>query len=237
MAILYFMGVKITSLIEKMVGIIAPHSCLGCGSKDNILCFGCYASQVVRPEPFCALCGGPSQDWQLCDPCRQRSGLDYVWVGAEYSGLIRQVIHVFKFERARAAYVPLARLLADALPYGDWQIVPIPTAANRIRQRGYDHALLLAEQLAEVRQLPLLSPLKRTSKSRQVGAGRARRLLQSEAVFRSVPNIDVKGKHLVLVDDVCTTGATLSAAARVLRQAGAQEVHAVVCAWQAPKAD
>jgi ComF family protein len=235
MAILYFMAVKITSLIEKMVGLVAPYSCFGCGSKDNILCFGCYASQVVRPESFCALCGGPSRDWQLCNACRLRSGLEHVWVGAEHAGLVQKVVQVYKFERARVAYVPLARLLIDSLPYGDWHLVPIPTASNHVRQRGYDQTLLLAEQVADIRQLPLLRPLRRVSNVRQVGANRAERLAQAEGVFQIVPRAEVKGKNIVLIDDVCTTGATLSAAARELRRAGASEVHAVVCAWQAPK--
>jgi ComF family protein len=235
MAILYFMAVKITSLIEKMVGLVAPHSCFSCGNRDNILCFGCYISQVVRPESFCALCAAPSRDWRLCDPCRERSGLEFVWVGAEYDGLLMQVLHAYKFQRARAAYVPLARLLIDILPYGDWHILPIPTATNRVRQRGYDQTMLLAEQLAEMRQLPLLCPLQRTSNARQVGANRAERLAQAERAFQLEPNAAVKGKKVVLVDDVCTTGATLTGAAQLLRQAGASEVHAAVCAWQAPK--
>lgn len=236
MAILYFMAVKITSLIEKIVAITAPHRCILCGSNDNVLCFGCYASQVVRPDAFCALCATPSADWRLCQICRLRSGLEYVWVGAEYDGLVKQTIHKYKFERARAAYSNLARLLDDSMPYGDWQIVPIPTAANRIRQRGYDQTALLAQEIARLRSLPLIHLLRRVSMRRQVGANRAQRLAQSEQAFQMTPNAQfTKEVPVVLVDDVCTTGATLTAAAQLLKRAGVQEVHAVVCAWQAPQ--
>jgi ComF family protein len=236
MAILYFMAVKITSIIEKMVAITAPHRCISCGIDDNILCPGCSISHIVSSNPFCAICAQPCANWRLCPTCRQHSGLEYVWVAADYTDLIKAVIHKYKFERARAGYVPLARLLAASLPYGDWQIAPIPTADSRVRQRGYDHARLLAEELAGARQLPLLLPLRRTGNSRQVGASRTARLAQAQQVF-TLSGVGVKGATIVLVDDVCTTGATLSAAAKVLKRAGAKKVHAVVCAWQAPKAN
>src|SRR5262245_40633672 len=130
-----------TSLIEKIVGFIAPHRCLSCGIEDNVLCDGCYQTLVMRPRPFCAICGRSSADWRLCPACRAASGLEHVWVGSRYEGLIEQLLHCYKFERLRAGFAPLSRLLADSLPWADWLVVAIPTAPIRVRVRGYDQTL------------------------------------------------------------------------------------------------
>lgn len=232
MAILYSMQVKMTSLIEKAVALIAPHRCLGCGIQDNILCKNCQKTQVLSPPSFCAICTKPSKAWQLCTGCKAKSGLHSVWVASLYDGVLKNVIHDYKFARKRAAFEPLARILDTALPAGDWHIVPIPTATNHVRQRGYDHAQLLARALAARRELPYTPLLARAHDSRQVGANRQTRQQQTRQAFyvaKPVPR-----GTIMLVDDVCTTGATLSAAAQTLRAAGATEVCAVVCAWQSP---
>lgn len=223
-----------TSLIEKIIAIVAPHHCLVCGIEDNSLCAGCYASYINRPDSFCALCSKPSKDWRLCKACQVRSGLNYVWVGTEYQGLVARLIKLYKFERLREAYKPLTSLLADSLPYGDWQLVPIPTAPSRIRQRGYDQSLLLASALAKHRQLPITNLLRRAHDKQQVGANRQQRWQQAGDALYLTKSSRIKGASIVLVDDVCTTGATLVVAAKLLKQAGAHEVNAVVCAWQAP---
>jgi ComF family protein len=160
--------------------------------------------------------------------------LEWVWVGSEYGGVVAKLVKAYKFERMRDAYKPLTQLLQDSLPYGDWQIVPIPTAPNRIRQRGYDQTLLLAKALAHQRKLPLTPLLRRAHDSQQVGSSRKQRLLQAKKAFYLTKATSLKGAKVVLIDDVCTTGATLAAAANLLKQAGASQVNAVVCAWQAP---
>ena len=223
-----------TSLIEKIVAFVAPHHCLVCGIEDNVLCAGCRLTQLIQPDPVCVLCGRPSLDWRLCPACQRQSGLDYVWIGGDYSGPLAELLRRFKFERSRAAYEPLSQLLADRLPYGNWQLVPIPTAPSRIRQRGYDQTLLLAEALAATRELPLAPLLRRWHDDRQVGASRTVRQRQAKDLFYFNQSVPVLSRGVVLVDDICTTGATLSSAAQLLRRSGAETVHAVVCAWQAP---
>ena len=119
----------------------------------------------------------------------------------------------------------------EALPYfaADILIVPVPTATSRVRSRGYDHAKLLAKELAGAAQLKHESLLLRLCQTRQAGAKRQTRIQQLEGAF-GLKKQDIKGKHVLLVDDVVTTGATLEEAAKVLKQAGAKTIDAVVFA-------
>ncbi|HSW81720.1 MAG TPA: phosphoribosyltransferase family protein [Candidatus Saccharimonas sp.] len=159
----------------------------------------------------------------------------YVWPAALYEGNFERVIHLLKFERSRAAHIPLAAAMQAALPYDDWLVVPLPTASRRMRQRGYDQAVLLAQAIAKARGLPTRLVLERVQSTRQLGSNRVQRQKQSTKMFCMMPRANVQGTKILLVDDVCTTGATLTAAARLLKQAGAAQIDAVVAAWQPPK--
>ena len=96
--------------------------------------------------------------------------------------------------------------------------------------RGYDHAALLARELARHTELTTMPVLRRVGQTRQVGATRSQRLKQLEGAFYVRRPEEIQGKKILLVDDLVTTGATLEAAARCLRLAGARTVSAVVFA-------
>lgn len=228
MAILSSDHVKMTSILEKIVAIIAPHRCILCGNYNNKLCALCAADLPCLEVSACVLCGAPTVDWRTCHACK--SPLAFIWPYAAYQDEIRAILHAYKFEHARALAEPLAACLAATIPYLDssWAIVPTPTASARARQRGYDQAVLLARELAKKRGLQYRQPLVRQSSVRQVGASRTMRQRQATQLFVARP---VRGRVL-LVDDVCTTGATLQAAAAALKKAGATEVAAVVVAWK-----
>lgn len=109
-------------------------------------------------------------------------------------------------------------------------IVPVPTATSRVRQRGYDQATVLARRLARKQRLPYARLLARLGQAHQVGAGRAERVSHLKDAFRAIRVAHIQGAHILLIDDVCTTGATLESAARTLRAAGAKRVDALVFA-------
>jgi len=107
--------------------------------------------------------------------------------------------------------------------------MPIPTASSRrIRQRGFDHTKLLAQQLGQILKLDVRTSLRRIGQSQQVGTKSAQRIKQAEGMFQVAGS--VTDQKIILVDDVTTTGATLEEAARVLKRAGAKQVGAVVFA-------
>jgi ComF family protein len=221
-----------TSLLERIVATIAPHHCIVCGIQNNILCIGCAYDLFGRVESACFVCKAPTHDFRVCKRkhCRKISSLEHVWVGANYEGDIARLIKAFKFERAVAAAEPLGKALTAILPYlpKETILVPIPTANHRIRQRGYDQAVLLAKQLSLTTGYETKQLLVRRTDGRQVGATKRQRAIQSAHAFIVTKPEQCKGAPILLVDDVVTTGATLSAAAKILKDAGAKSINAVV---------
>ena len=168
---------------------------------------------------------------RTCITCRRVSPLYAVRAATRYEGSIKEVIWHLKFERAQAGAIPLARLLVVRLRLPAEAIVmPVPTSTRRVRQRGYDQTVLIARSLARRTKLPYMQALTRLGKQQQHTASRVQRLTQLATAFQIMRPQMVQGKHIILIDDVITTGATLEAAARTLKAAGAKRVSAAVCA-------
>jgi predicted amidophosphoribosyltransferase len=196
---------------------------------------------IALAPPLCAACGRSCRPEAIaCSRCRRRlaaaepllgsgpAGLDRAWSSAAYEGVARDLVAALKFRRL----LPVADLMAERI---EWlapahmlsgSVVPVPTAPPRLRRRGFDPAGEVAAALAERLEAPLERCLARRGSSRQVGRRRAERVGHP-------PRIHATGaapRSALLVDDVLTTGATLTACARALRAAGASRVVAVTFA-------
>jgi ComF family protein len=201
------------SLLDRVISFVAPSQCLACGTEGTLLCQGCAARCFQQP------------------PIVQLAALHGVWSRTVYNKTAKQLIHAYKFERAQYAAPTIAKLMADALPPvpPNTLLVPVPTATSRYRQRGYDHAYLLAKALAGELKLPSAKLLTRMGQTRQVGASKSVRHSQLQDAFRLTGRLP-PGQAVLLVDDVVTTGASLEAAARVLQKAGVKAVYAITFA-------
>jgi ComF family protein len=157
--------------------------------------------------------------------------LKHVWAATDYDGFAKRLVQAFKYERAQAAAAIIASSMRAALPYlAGALVVHVPTATSRVRSRGYDHTGLLARALAKQLNLESAPALARLGQSRQVGSKRKQRHLQLSSAFRVKNSSKIAGRHILLVDDIVTTGSTLEAAANALKAGGAKTVDAVVFA-------
>lgn len=222
----------IVSILESLIGVIAPLQCAVCSAQGQALCSSCAEDTLTEVPSRCFRCFRRTYDYRTCSNCRRLAPIRHAWVSTEYNKEIAKLIQAYKFQRNRALARPFAELLARSLPYHKQPliIVPVPTASSRVRRRGYDHTLLLSQALADRLGWPLVTHLRRVGQSRQVGTTRANRFVQLEGAFRPIRGELLATHGVLLVDDVVTTGATLSEAARSLKQAGAGFVCGVAIA-------
>jgi ComF family protein len=158
--------------------------------------------------------------------------IDQLWVAATYDGWVRHAIHAYKFsgETARAAH--FAGLIASACSTIDANaaLAPVPLHPRRKRQRGYDQTMMLAKHVSKRTGQELFSGLRKGRDTpQQVGLSRTERSLNLLDAFELAPGYSSPAS-VILIDDVATTGATLTECAIALRNGGATRVAAVVIA-------
>lgn len=227
------------SVLGTVVGWLAPPECLACGAEGETLCSSCAISVIVPFGSRCFDCAALTPNARTCERCRPGAPSS-VWITTNYDDVAQDLIHKFKLGQQRVAAEPISRLMAatylsfaqqnDALQSQGYLVVPVPTAASRIRQRGFDHADLLARSVARRLNLPCSKALRRVGSERQLGTNRTKRLAQQEGKYMVYKRELIVGRNILLVDDVTTTGATLRVATKVLRAAGAKHVDALVFA-------
>ena len=226
------------SVLEVLVGWLAPPQCVVCDEEGASLCTSCAAVEILPYGERCFSCGSVSSLSRTCERCRS-SAPRHVWVATHYENAAKRLVQIYKFGHQRVAVDSLSLLMMTSLldfnSIGDLQvldylIVPVPTATSRVRQRSFDHSALLARQLGHNLKLQYINALARLGQSRQLGSARPRRLTQLDGKFIvRYPRL-IAGRNILLVDDVVTTGATLKAATKALRAGGAARVDALVFA-------
>ncbi|HWM94552.1 MAG TPA: ComF family protein [Thermoanaerobaculia bacterium] len=228
-----------------LLHLLLPAPCLGCGepllaSAPLGLCAPCRGKLAPLGRTACAVCAGPLDAFDpppgyCCGACREEppafDRLLALWV---YRPPLDAVVQGLKFRRLDYLGRHLANALADGLGEaldGFDGVVPVPLHWRRRFTRGYNQAERIACPLAGRLGLPLVPVLRRSRPTPpQTSLGKAGRLANLRRAFRVPRPEKIRGLRLLLVDDVATTGATLDAAAGVLRRAGAAGVTAVVAA-------
>lgn len=222
------------SPLESLIGLLAHDQCIICG-KDNIaLCYACFHQEIFTEDSRCYMCNKLAKNSGICTACTSR--LRRIWWLGLYKGQLKDLLWQMKFHRRRSHGRLFGTYLADTLPHlpAETLVIPVPTAPRRIRRRGFDQAKLIAQTIAEKRKLRFLDPLYRVSTVDLIGKTRTeRRELMRESLAIKRQEL-LGGATVLLVDDVLTTGATIEAAAALLRKQGVKHVDGALVARQLP---
>jgi len=241
----------LSSFTVAALDLVFPALCpvceatLGAGRRDP-LCGACWDSITRLGPPWCDVCGAapvlatshrepPAALSCPCAACASEPPAhDYARSAAVYESELRDALHAFKFSGRRALASPLGDLATEqcaaSLPGGIDALVPVPLAPERERQRGFNQSALLARRIARRLAVPVrpgwLARVRSTQPQSDLSA--AERRANVRGAFRASDR--VADRHVLLVDDVLTTGATLDACARALRAAGAWRIGALTVA-------
>lgn len=194
--------------------LLFPHSCRGCGLTGEALC-ECCKNNIIK--------------------CRVDLNKPNFYAVSSRDGLLDDLIHEYKYQSVRALARPLAELLNAILPNDlpkNSIIVPLPTATNHIRVRGFDHTYKIAKNLSKIRGYKVEKLLVRNKNTVQVGASKKERLTQASLAYALNPKIAIKkDSTYILFDDVYTTGASIKAAKTLLEKAGIKNIKVALLAY------
>ncbi len=236
------------NLLLKLLHSIFPTPCASCQTplwNDPVpfFCRQCWESRYPIPGPVCPRCGRPfasstalhHSPTHQCGTCRKRPpAFTQAWSVFPYQTPLKEAITLFKYQGKLALAHPLTQAMIAALPAlppldG---IIPVPLHPQRLREREYNQSHLLAHRLSQELGIPLfLACLLRIRPTPpQTSLSRKARLTNLRKAF-SVANLAlIKGKRILLVDDVFTTGTTLNECAKTLRRAGSGPVYGLTLA-------
>ena len=242
MSLLLQVRPALRATIDAAVALLLPRSCVACegqmaDSEQGVVCGACWSRLAFLPHPQCERCGHPTQgtECRYCElfPPFVRAARSVCWVPHEAGSAI---VHALKYHEWHAAAAGMAERMArlswprDVLRERS-AVVPVPLSRTRARERGFNQAELVAAGLSSRWRVPLWTDVLRRghssgSQTRLTPDARAANVVTAFTVPANSPVVRAKlaGRHIVLVDDVLTTGATLNACAAALFEAGARIV-------------
>jgi len=229
----------LTAALDLLFPPFCPvcRAALGVGRRDP-LCGACWVGIERIAPPWCRRCGAPLSIEGLCGECRTgRRPFAYARAAARYGPIAREALHAFKFGGHRALAAPLGDLLAElgmaVLPGAAPDVlVPVPLHPSRLRERGYNQALLLAARLGRAWGVTVAAGTlgRSVATASQTDLDAAARRKNVRGAFAVLRPETVAGRHVLLVDDILTTGATVGECARCLMAAGAAAVGVLTVA-------
>lgn len=239
-------------VMVRLLDLVFPPRCAGCGAAGSVLCAGCLGRMHAPETLVCAGCHQPlarataSMDDGLCARCQARGDVPLAGlrVAARYDDPVRAAVLALKYRGQRRMAGPLGDLLAqagEAIGRQAALVAPVPLHATRQARRGFNQAELLARRYAARLGLPVRADLLTRVRATppQVGLNARERQANVAGAFAAtrVAAAVVGERVVVLVDDVCTTGATLAATATALRAAGASAIWGLTVAQPGIGAD
>jgi competence protein ComFC len=227
-------------LKNYLLDLIFPINCLGCGKEKLYFCPECLAK--IKPVDYfvCPICRLPSEYGQTCPRCQRQTSLNGLIFAADYEQpLLKKAISKMKYQLIKDLMTPLSELLINVLISSSFTsyfladlIIPVPLHRHKIAERGFNQAELLAKIISEKFNWPMETKIviRRKATKSQANLSKEKRLKNVVNAFQIVDPCRLKDKNIILVDDVCTTGATLEEVAKILKANGAKRVFALTLA-------
>lgn len=217
--------------MENLFNAIFIPTCIFCKSTGSVFCLRCLAKCSVINEGFCVVCERRSLDGLTHLSCCNPSTPLQIFASYKYEGLVQQCIKKSKY--GPKYFASLKRLINSAVTYAskcgsDWKdfvVVPIPLSKNRYRERGFNQAELIGLEICKQFGLKMdLAILNRQKETRvQFASNRVERFKNMSQAF-AADQKRVSGKKILLVDDICTSGATLLEASKCLHAANCDQI-------------
>ncbi|MBI5007018.1 MAG: ComF family protein [Nitrosomonadales bacterium] len=229
---LFDIGLKITRLLPAQ-------PCLLCGAESHagLCCEACAADLPHLLGLHCPVCALPTPNGSVCGEClRQQPPFDHTVAAFSYDFPLDKLIQALKFREQLILVDFLADALAQRITIQPNYIVALPLHPDRLRERGFNQSLLLARRISDRLHIPLLADIcsrVRNTPPQSTLPWKERDKNMRQA-FTCKDSAEVRGKHIAIVDDVMTTGASTGELARALKQAGAREISVWVVARTMP---
>lgn len=212
-------------MLKLISRLLVPSCCVLCDKEGCGLCGAC-CDDLEKHQEACYLCNAIMTDGRVCSSCQWRTRLRRATILWNYQGKAGEVVRSLKYAGREDVARVIAKKITEAnLPYYDI-ITFVPDTPARRRGRGHMAPQLIARELSRITHKPYVELLSRTIHTPQVGAGREVRWRQVRGNFLVKHPTLLDGRRILLVDDVITTGATITECARVLKLAGSGPVFA-----------
>ena len=219
------------NLLTKLIDRLFPPFCLACGAWGSEVCDGCLLEVAVLGEAYCVVCGFPSSNGVTHAQCYTPSSPEKCLSVFRFSGLPRQIILSAKY--AGAYFTDLQTFVRKVLAFDlidlpdldGVLVIPVPLYSSRLHERGFNQSALIAKILGEKLggEFNAHSLLKVKDTKAQATLQKEARIMNLAGVFKCATAL--QGRDVLLVDDVCTTGATFMACTEALKLAGARYVY------------
>lgn len=215
--------------LSVLADFFYPQRCVACSERaSDLLCAGCFEALPLIEKPVCRRCALPTAfETPVCENCKGVDlGFDAARAPLRYEGVGQELVHALKYR----GYMPVVPKLAAPLMLESLEgagsfdaVIPVPLHRWRLARRGFNQAAVLAREVAGALDVRYSETLWATRRTRdQVELSAAERRENVSGAFRAEERV---GGKVLLVDDVLTTGATLSACAEALREAGVGEIY------------
>ena len=212
-----------------------PPICAGCGRPGSRWCVECAEKAAVITHPICPTCGAPVSPGEPCHECKNHPpSFDFLRSWAVFGGPVRSALHHLKYGKDLGIAEVLARPLVEIVKFEKWEIdliIPIPLSKSHLRQRGYNQAEAIAVPVSLALKKKCVTNFVTRSKetSSQIDLSAAQRYANLQDAF-SVNPAKLKGRDILLIDDVATTGATLNSCSKALKDVGVETVYCLTVA-------